>query len=74
MFILYLQLLKSKFHILLLGTLQTAFPKSDLTVADNALYRWLKDASKRKKVPAKESPAGPSAKSKKPAPKKSSEQ
>ncbi|KAK3917873.1 Muscle M-line assembly protein unc-89 [Frankliniella fusca] len=56
------------------GTLQTAFPKSDFTVADNALYRWLKDASKRKKVPAKESPAGPSAKSKKPAPKKGSEQ
>ncbi|KAK3911870.1 Sulfite reductase [NADPH] hemoprotein beta-component [Frankliniella fusca] len=30
------------------GTLQGAFPKSDLKVADDALYKWLKDAKWRK--------------------------
>lgn len=36
-------------HIcLILGTLQIAFPNSDLTEADAALAAWLKDAKWRK--------------------------
>ncbi|XP_034236303.1 uncharacterized protein LOC117642331 [Thrips palmi] len=34
------------------GTLQTAFPDSDLSIADDSLQKWLKDAKWRKPTPA----------------------
>ncbi|KAK3914092.1 Proline-rich protein 5, partial [Frankliniella fusca] len=39
-----------------LGTLQTAFPKSDLSAAEDALQKWLKDAKQRKQLPQPKSP------------------
>ncbi|KAK3931258.1 FAST kinase domain-containing protein 4 [Frankliniella fusca] len=40
-------------HKVFQGTLQSAFPKSDLSIALDALYRWLKDARWRKQMPSK---------------------
>ncbi|KAK3911605.1 Relaxin receptor 2 [Frankliniella fusca] len=40
-------------HKVFQGTLQSAFPKSDLSIAEDALYRWLKDAKWRKQMHSK---------------------